>query len=70
METTQYSFELLYELITSIFSQFPAVLEAFSALPLVVQQIVLTVGIILAVDILIAIGQGVKTLCKLWADNH
>ena len=70
METTKYSFELLYELITSIFSQFPAVLEAFASLPLVVQQIVLTVGVILAVNIIIAVGQGVVKLAKLWADRH
>ncbi|HBK02133.1 MAG TPA: hypothetical protein DDY77_03790 [Clostridiales bacterium] len=70
METTKYSFELLYELITSIFSQFPAVLEAFASLPLVVQQIVLTVGVILAVNIIIAVGQGVVKLAKLWAERH
>ena len=70
METTKYSFELLYELITSIFSQFPAVLEAFASLPLVVQQIVLTVGVSLAVNIIIAVGQGVVKLAKLWAERH
>lgn len=70
MEKNIYSFELLYELISSIFSQVPAVLEAFASLPLLVQQVVAMIVVILGVNILVAIIYGIKAFCNWWASNH
>ena len=64
------TYERLYDLIVALIKQIPSLFQAFGALPYNVQQIVLSIVLILAVPTIVGAVLLVEKLWKWWADRH
>lgn len=63
-------FEMTYELIATALSQLPSVFTAFSALPLMAQEIVMIFILAFGTGIIVSLVLGAIKFAHWWADRH